>query len=225
LLEVLALIAETSRRSLYSSGTETRPMPTDSENALRAEAWAGEARVNLIRVTALLAFYGHFLIQLIIQREVPPPPEFVQSATALVVAWACLVLGVYVALNRRALPEWLPYATAIGDVVLITALLTIGNGVRSPLVILYWLAIASTPLRLSLHIVSLATLAAIFGYFIALGYYAYFRIGSSAYFADPSVRVPKTTQVIVVLGLIVAGLLAGQAVRQTRRLLGGGVRE
>jgi hypothetical protein len=115
----------------------------------------------------------------------------------------------------------LPYATAIGDVVLITALLMVGNSVHSPLVILYWLAIASTPLRLSLPIVTLTTIASMAGYYAALAYYAYFHIGAAAYHADPALRVPKTTQVIVLLGLAAAGLLAGQAVRQTRRLLIG----
>jgi len=198
------------------------PTPPFAAGVLRAEAWAGEARVNLVRVVALIGFYGHFLYQVGIQRaEAPPPPQYVEAVTALVVAWGCLIVGVHVALGRRWLPGWLPYVAALGDVLLITGLLILGEGVRSPLIVLYFLAIASAPLRLSLPVVYATTLASLAGYLIVLGRYVFVQIGATEYYANAALRVPRTQQVTTLLGLVVAGLFAGQIVRQSRRLAAG----
>jgi hypothetical protein len=191
------------------------------ENVRRVEAWASEVRVNLIRLAALLVFYSHHLINIYLYRDDPSlTPDYVRGVTAIVVAWACLVVLMHVALSRRWLPAWLPYAAACGDVGLVTALLTVGD-VRSPLIVLYWLVIATTPLRLSLLLVVATTAATMFGYLIALGHYAYMQIGAAAYYADAARRVPRVHQGIVLLGLLTAGALAGQAVRQARRLVDG----
>jgi hypothetical protein len=137
------------------------------------------------------------------------------------VAWACVVLLLYLALSHRWLPPWLPYAAALSDVALVTALLISGGDVRSPLLVLYWLVIASTPLRLSLPLVTATTAACALGYLVALGHYAFVLVGATAYYADAARRVPRVQQGIILLGLVAAGVLAGQAVRQARRLVVG----
>ena len=40
-------------------------------DARRLEAWAGEVRVNLIRLVAVLAFYGHHLVNIFVIRDDP----------------------------------------------------------------------------------------------------------------------------------------------------------
>jgi len=51
--------------------------------------------------------------------------------------------------------------------------------------------------------------------------YAYYQIGYVRYYAEPAVQIPRTQEFIVALGLVAAGVLAGQVVRQARRLLAG----
>ncbi len=41
--------------------------------AEKIEAWAGELRVNLLRLTAIAAFYGHHLLNVYVQRAAMPP--------------------------------------------------------------------------------------------------------------------------------------------------------
>src|SRR5262249_59555100 len=86
--------------------------------------------------------------------------------------------------------------------------------------VLYFLIIGSAPLRLSLRLVYVTTLGAMAGYVLFLGYYKYFLVGVERYAADPN-RLSRTDQAIFILALGAAGLLAGQMVRQARRLVLG----
>jgi TRAP-type C4-dicarboxylate transport system permease small subunit len=90
---------------------------------------------------------------------------------------------------------------------------------RSPLVLLFFAAVASAPLRLSLKLVYFATAAAMIGYLLVLGHYAWIQIGFHRYYATPELRIPRRHEIIVLLALLVCGLLAGQAVRQMKRLV------
>jgi hypothetical protein len=73
------------------------------------------------------------------------------------------------------------------------------------------LVIASTAVRGSLKLVWLATLGAIAGYCLALWYW---RLNF------PDVPLQPWSEGVFVPATAVAGLLAGQAVRQMRRLAG-----
>jgi hypothetical protein len=191
---------------------------------LTLEAWAGETRVNLIRLAALVGFYANHLVQFYLMGDDPTiDASYHQAVTALVVAWSVLAAALQIALTRNLRPRWLPHAVTAWDLALITLLLAItpGGGPRSGLVVLYYLVIAAAPLRLSRSLVGTATLGAMVGYLLMLGHYVYFVVGSERYYAPEGAvfRIPRTTEIIFLLGLGAAGLLAGQVVRQTRRLL------
>jgi hypothetical protein len=190
------------------------------------ERWAGEARVNLIRLVALLAFYGYHLIDVALSRDDPAyTPDYRAAVAALALAWAGVVVLVHAWLRAGRLPPALPYLATLADAALVTALVTVSGGPKSPLVLLYLLVIAAAPLRLSLRVVYVATAAAVLGYLIALGHYVFVRVGASAYYADPALRIPRPQEVVTVLALLTAGLLAGQAVRQAHRLAAEPIRE
>jgi hypothetical protein len=190
--------------------------------ARKLEAYAGEVRVNFIRLLALVVFYAQHLVNVYVFKE-GVTPEFHTAVTALVLAWAAVVVGLHLCLTRRWMPDWLKYASTILDLTMITALGVLARDPRSPLTVLFFLAIATAPLRLSLGLVYVATLGAIAGYGVVLGYYVYIVIGSARYYAEPSgsIRVPRATELIMVLALGTAGFLAGQVVRQMRRLVQG----
>jgi uncharacterized membrane protein YsdA (DUF1294 family) len=86
------------------------------------------------------------------------------------------------------------------------------------MVLLLFLVIAAAPVRFSLKLVYVATLGAMLTYLLLIGT-SFVMMGSERYYAADNVRrVPRPTQVIMLLSLGGAGLLAGQVVRQARRL-------
>src|SRR3954471_2492564 len=97
----------------------------------------------------------------------------------------------------------------------------IAGGPRSPLVVLYFLVIAMSPLRLSLRLVYATTAGAMLSYLCLLAHYAWYVVGFRKYYATPEMRIPRSEEAVYLIALFVAGLLAGQVVRQARRLAGG----
>ena len=186
------------------------------QDTRRIEAWAGEVRVNLIRLAAIIAFYGNHLVQVYLLRDDPAVDRsFHITVTALALAWAMAVLALHICLSRRYVPPALKYVAVSWDIIMVTALLIVTGTPRSPLAVLYFLVIASAPLRLHLRLVYLASLGSMAAYVLFLGYYKYFMVGVERYAKDPE-RLSRTNQAIFVLALGAAGLLAGQMVRQTQ---------
>jgi hypothetical protein len=188
----------------------------------RIESWAGEVRVNLIRLVAIVLFYGRHLIEIVITP--PRTPEAIAyhtRVTWLTALWAGMVLYMHWRLSGRRVPTHLKYAAVAWDAVMITLLCAIAGGPRSPLVLLYFPLIATAPLRLSLRLVYVATTAAMLGYLCVLAHYAWYVVGFRKYYATPELRIPRSQEAIMLLALLVSGLLAGQIVRQARRLAAG----
>lgn len=177
------------------------------EAAERVEAWAGEVRVNFVRLVAIAVFYGHHLIQVYVVKRVMPA-RFHLTVSAIAVAWTLAALALHVVLARRWNPPWLKYAAAAWDATMATAVLLVYDGPKSPLLPLLFLLIATAPLRMNLKMVWATTLLAIAAYAFVCGHARWVR---------PESRVPRPQQVIVALALASAGALAGQAVRQARR--------
>jgi hypothetical protein len=89
----------------------------------------------------------------------------------------------------------------------------IGRDARTWLATLYVLVIAAAPLRLSLPLVYVATLGSMAAYGFFLGYVKY-QLALEE-------RLARPNQVIFALVLGATGILAGQMVRQARRLAAG----
>jgi len=185
-------------------------------DAQRLESWAGEVRLNLIRLVAILVFYGNHLVSIYLLRDDPASAgDYHTGATLIVFAWASAVLALYFCLSRRWMPPWLRYAATPWDTLLITALLVLSRDPKTTMPTLYFLVIAAAALRLSLPLVQAATLGTMAAYAFYLGYLKY-------YLEVPSEeRLPRVQQIIFLLALGAAGILAGQVVRQVRRLIQG----
>lgn len=180
------------------------------EAAQRVEAWAGEVRVNLIRIVAIAAFYGNHLANVFF-RWTPLPPGFHHAATLVTVVWAAGAAGLHLALQNRKPHAALPSSAVAFDAAMITVLLLLTDGARTPLVLLYFLLVATSILRVRIRLVWVATLLALAGYLAVLGHDRWGRE------LAPELRVPRPHQVITAIGIACMGLLAGQAVRQARR--------
>jgi hypothetical protein len=186
----------------------------------RPEAWAGEVRVNLIRLLAIVVFYARHLIEFYLaSADAPVRGPYHARVTVIVLTWATVAVVLHLILFRRLLPRAFPYAAVLLDMLMTTLLCCVAGGPRTPLVALYFAIVASAALRLSLRVVYMSTLAAIGGYLFVVGYYAWRVIGIDRYYATLELRIPRGEQAILVLALLVTGLFAGQSVRQARRLV------
>jgi len=132
--------------------------------------------------------------------------------------WAALSVVLHVRLARRDVAPEIKYLVGITDAAMITLLCALAGGPKSPLVLLFFVLVATAPLRMSLRFVYAGTTLAILGYLIVLAHYAWYVIGYRQYYATPALRIPRRQEAIVVLALLTCGFLASQSVRQARRL-------
>lgn len=196
--------------------------------AQRWQAYEAESRANLLRIIAIGAFYLVHLWSYFSSQGKVPNFGFFQLAdageisrqfhlliTMLAVAWAMLALGILLALQQRIFPIWLPFFTTACDVVLLTSVLCISTGARSPLVTGYFLILVLATLRLSLPLVRFTTVACAFGYLAVLGCCKWLPLAAGM---SDQQRVPRYHQVIVLLAIVLAGVMLGQVVRAAWRL-------
>jgi hypothetical protein len=111
----------------------------------------------------------------------------------------------------RLMPEALKYASTGLDVVLLTLLLMVADGPRSPLVVGFFLIPALATLRFRLRLVWFATIAAMLGYVWLLGWAV--RIEGVR-----NVRVPRYHELIVLTALAMSGIVQGQLIRRVKSM-------
>jgi hypothetical protein len=182
----------------------------------RWQEYEGEGRTNLLRIAGIAAFY---IVELINYHgldlgfvEMPRIRDrpFHLAVTALAVAWTMAALAVLLCLRRHVFPAALKYLTTGGDLVLLTCVLTVAEGPRSPLVAAYFLILALAALRFSAPLVRFATAGAMAGYLVLLGY--------AAWFAPRDIAVPRYHELIVLLALALTGITLEQVVRRVRAM-------
>jgi hypothetical protein len=178
--------------------------------AQRIESWAGEVRVNLVRLVAIAALYGHHLFNRYVLK-LDLPPKYHLAVTAIAAGWTLAALAIHAILSRQQSLPWLRYAAVAFDSMMIASVLLVSDGPRGPFFMLLFLLIGTACLRIDLRLVWVATALAILAYGLACGHDRWVLK------LPDRDRVPRQHQIIVVIGLACAGLLAGQAVRQTRR--------
>jgi len=186
----------------------------------RWQEYEGEARANLLRIIAVAAFYGIELLNyhglqigfLNMPRAENISREFHVAVTALAVAWTMVGLGVLLCLRRQIFPAILKFVSTGLDLLLLTSILMLADGPRSPLVAAYFLIIALATLRFNLPLVRFAAIGAMLGYLILLGHDKWFR------FPRSDALVPRYHQLIVLLALGLTGIMLGQVVRRVHSI-------
>lgn len=181
----------------------------------RWQEYEGEARANLLRVAGIALFY---LVELLNYHgldlgplQYPKVPGvdrgFHLAMTALAAAWAMTGWGVWVCLERRVFPQRLKYLSTAADLLLMTCVLLLADGPRSPLLACYFIIVCLSALRFSVRLVRMATAGAILGYIALIGHAFWYR---------PAVRVPRHYEVIFILTLALCGVVLGQTIRRFR---------
>ncbi len=203
------------------AGTLVSPPPGPERQWFIVGRWQeyeGEARANLLRVVAVAAFYAVELVNYHGLRlgllQLPPVEDvrrpFHLAVTALAVVWAVLALGVALCLRQRFFPAALKFLSTGADLVLLTWVLVLGDGPRSPLLVGYFLVLALAALRFSLPLVRFATAGALAGYLYVLAY--------ARWFSGRDLRVPRYHELIFLLALALSGVVLGQVLRRAHRL-------
>ena len=149
------------------------------EAACRWQQYEAEQRVNLVRLGAIGLFYlVHLVHQLSAAGNVPALAALGLDAgsalsrqthiaiTSLVLAWGMVGLWIHRMLRERKFPEWLMYASTIGDLCFLTATLVLTLGPTSPLIAGYFLIVIMSGLRFDLRLVRWSTATAILSYLI-----------------------------------------------------------
>jgi hypothetical protein len=185
-------------------------------DARRLESWAGELRLNLIRLLAIAGFYAYHLLDAYVLRDdAAVRGDYHTLVSAVTFAWAVGALTLQLYLLNRWVPAAMKYVATTWDLVMITAVLIIGRDPYSLFTVLYVLVVAATALRLSLPLIYAATLGAMGAFLFFHGYIRYWLE------MPAGARLPHVQQTIFLLALAVTGLIVGQVVRQARRLSEG----
>ena len=181
------------------------------------ESWGGEIRVNFIRLTAILMFYGQHLLHLITAESSASNANYHLRATVLSLTWGLLVIAVYVMARSQQNPPYMKYITTAYDILMIAATVKLTEGYLGVWNMIYLLPITATALRHSLRLVYFATGLAIVAYVASLSFYIFWHLGTDKYWGDPSLQIRTTDFAVVILSMLTTGLLVGQTVRQARR--------
>ncbi len=180
----------------------------------RWQEYAGERRANLLRVVGVAAFYSIELINhygvnlgiLQLPREEAVNDRFHLQVTLLAVAWTISAVAVHACLRNGFFPAALKFISTGIDLFLLTAILAIADGPRSPLLVGYFLLIALSGLRFNLALVRCAALGALAGYL--------FLLGEARWFTERDITVPRYYQLITLVALGLTGIVIGQIVRK-----------
>ncbi len=182
----------------------------------RLEELSGEERANVLRVLGVAVFYaievlnhhGLTIFGLAIPRVEGVDSGFHAMATALAAAWITVAAMVFVALRNRIFPPALKYFTTGADLFLLTSVLTLADGPRSPMLVSYFLVVALSGLRASVRLVWFATAGAVVGYLVLV---------ADATRRRPELVVPPHFAITTVAALILCGLVIAQIVAAMRR--------
>jgi hypothetical protein len=173
----------------------------------RWQEYEGESRANLFRIAGVGLFY---CIELANYWGGVVDRPFHQSVTALALAWAFVALGVLICLTQHVFPASLKFLSTAADLVLLTVILVLADGPKSPLVVAYLLVIVLALLRFSLPLVWFTSIGSISCYMFLLGY--------AKWFTDRDIRVARYQQAIFLLALALTGIILGQVVRRVRKM-------
>jgi hypothetical protein len=182
----------------------------------RWQEFEGEGRTNLLRTVGIAAFYCVELINYygldlgFVQFPQIRNRPFHLAVTALAVAWTMAALAVQICLSRSIFPERLKFLSTGCDIFLLTSVLTVADGPRSPLIVAYFLIVALAALRFSVPLVKFATFGSMAGYLVLLGY--------AKWFTSRTMTVPRYHELIVLVALGLTGITIGQVVRRARSL-------
>lgn len=179
----------------------------------------GEFRSNYCRGLSIGAFYLIHLLHYarpmgMFELDEQPSIVFHRCVTLIAAIWILMSVGIDLCLRNRVFPRWLPYAATTVDVILVTAVLGLGGGQQSPLVLGYLLVVILASLRANLRLIRFATVAALLGYLLVMAMAKW----PERFGIPPIGRVPRYAQIMTLTAIAVSGIMLGQLIRRFRHM-------
>src|SRR5215472_17218803 len=132
----------------------------------RRQTWAGDVTANRIRLVALAIFTVNEFINYSVLHAVDK--RFHTGSLLIIGLWfMCAAIFVWV-LRHHYLPRSSPFLMASVDLLWMTWLLFLADGPKSPLIVIYFLIIALSGMRLNPSLSLYTGVAAVFGYLSVL---------------------------------------------------------
>ncbi len=161
----------------------------------------GEERANLLRLVGITSFYVLHLVNAFALEVKGIDETFHNAMTAIACIWAMLAAVVVLSLRNRLMPAALKHATTVMDVALLTGVLTIADGARSPMAVVYLLIIMLAGLRANPRVVWTATAASLVGYAAVIGQALLYR---------PDMVPPTHHGLTMGLAILLSGVVLSQ---------------
>lgn len=202
---------------MRDQGTLKSPV-TNSYIAKKFLAIEGEMVVNLIRILALTVFYVIELINfhglhwgwLEIAKVDSLDLRLHKILTGICVAWGFSSLGIWYSLKNRMFKPILSYFVSGLDVLLLTFVLLVADGPRSPLTVLYFLILTMIALRFDLMLLRLGAASASVSYLAIIANAKYYR---------SNLEVPHYYIWINLIAFALITLVLGQILRKISQVL------
>jgi len=179
----------------------------------RREAWAADRRSNAIRLGAVGVFTVNEFINYHVLHVVDL--RFHVGSLLIVGIWVLSTVLFGILLREHIWPRTISYVIMSTDVLLLTWLLCLADGPKSPLVVLYFLIIAMSGTRVDPRVCFFTAGAAAFGYAAVLQFTKQQK---------PEFLVPPYHAAIVVLALLLTGVVMAHLVGRALSLLEGAMR-
>jgi hypothetical protein len=195
--------------------SETSATPDTWSQLSRGLEYDGEERANQIRLIAVGLFYAVHIVRYVTlpfdamtEDRIAEWNLFHVQVTLLAVFWTMLAIGLKVALQYRKFPWWLKYLSTGVDLTLMSSVLLIADGPRSPATVGYFVIVAVAALRFRLRMIWCATAGAMLLY-LALNLHA-------LYFSSREIDIPPQQAAMFLVALALEGIAIGQLVRKTK---------
>jgi hypothetical protein len=180
----------------------------------RRETWAGDQKANRIRLAAVALFTVNELVNYHLLHVVDL--RFHLGSLLIVGLWVAATALFSLMLREHIWPRAISYVIVSTDILLLTWLLLLADGPKSPLVVLYFLVIALSGVRVDPAVCLYTGGAAAFGYGAVLEFVKRQK---------PEFLVPPHHAVIVALALLLMGVvmahLVGRALTLLNEAMGG----
>lgn len=187
--------------------------------ATRWQQLDGEYRANYLRIVSVVCFYvihaADYYQPFGLPGEALQPERWFHVAVTMIASvWLLFALGVEIALRQRYFPAGLPYLTTGLDLVLLTAMMGLGGGQKSPLVLGYFLILVYAAMRFHLPLLRAATAGAVFAYLYLLVMGRWPELFGGRLIGV----VPRYAQLMTLLAIVLTGVSLGQLIRRFRSI-------
>ena len=179
----------------------------------RKQEVAAELRVAVIRLAAIMTFFGiHLYAYMSTDAASDAYQLFHQRLSFICVVWCMVSIAVFIGARFQTLPQWVKYLTVGCDLLFLTSIALLDYGGNSYEVILYPLIVATCTLRFSNQLICYGTALATICFLLLVG-------KTDSVWFDSHHVVPIVNTLMTIACVFFTGVVGWQVVNSVRRLI------